>query len=155
MLTMSERRIYVACLAAYNNGILHGEWIDADQSAEELQEAVSAMLSRSPIAGAEEFAIHDYEGIPGLGEYTPLAEVAEMAAFLSEHGEAGEAALKWHCGRLEDAIDAMENGGYQGRYDSDEDFVQQMFEDCGVIPADARDVMMDYYEQDGHYFHSR
>jgi antirestriction protein len=25
---MSDRRIYVACLAAYNNGILHGTWID-------------------------------------------------------------------------------------------------------------------------------
>lgn len=24
-------RIYVACLAAYNNGSLHGRWIDADQ----------------------------------------------------------------------------------------------------------------------------
>ncbi len=24
-------RIYVACLAAYNNGILHGAWIDATQ----------------------------------------------------------------------------------------------------------------------------
>jgi Antirestriction protein (ArdA) len=24
-----EYRIYVACLAAYNNGYLHGKWIDA------------------------------------------------------------------------------------------------------------------------------
>ena len=26
----TKPRIYVACLAAYNNGILHGVWIDAD-----------------------------------------------------------------------------------------------------------------------------
>ena len=24
-----QPRIYAACLAAYNNGILHGEWIEA------------------------------------------------------------------------------------------------------------------------------
>ena len=29
-------RIYVACLAAYNGGTLHGEWIDADQSADDI-----------------------------------------------------------------------------------------------------------------------
>ena len=29
--TNTEPRIYVACLAAYNNGILHGAWIDAAQ----------------------------------------------------------------------------------------------------------------------------
>ena len=28
----SNPRIYVACLAAYNNGYLHGAWIDADQA---------------------------------------------------------------------------------------------------------------------------
>jgi len=30
-------RIYVACLAAYNAGKLHGEWIDADQDAEAIR----------------------------------------------------------------------------------------------------------------------
>ncbi|WP_447531297.1 antirestriction protein ArdA, partial [Legionella pneumophila] len=28
---MDTPQIYVACLAAYNNGIVHGEWIDATQ----------------------------------------------------------------------------------------------------------------------------
>jgi Antirestriction protein (ArdA) len=28
---ITEPRIYVACLAAYNNGYLHGAWIDAIQ----------------------------------------------------------------------------------------------------------------------------
>ena len=30
--------IYVACLAAYNNGCLHGAWIDAAQEPEEIEE---------------------------------------------------------------------------------------------------------------------
>lgn len=36
MTTSSDIRIYVACLAAYNNGILHGAWIDADQDVDDM-----------------------------------------------------------------------------------------------------------------------
>lgn len=53
---------------------------------------------------------------------------------------------------------------YNGKHGSDEDFAQQLCEDCGDIPKDlpvyiyidwertAHDVMMDYTEQDGYYF---
>ena len=52
---------------------------------------------------------------------------------------------------------------YQGEYENDEDFVQQLLEDIGDIPKlphyvyvdwerTARDVMMDYCESNGHYF---
>jgi antirestriction protein len=59
----------VASLSDYNAGILHGEWIDADQTADELHTAVRELLERSPSdLGAEEFAIHDYEG---FGHYQP------------------------------------------------------------------------------------
>ncbi|MCG8594183.1 MAG: antirestriction protein ArdA, partial [Kiloniellales bacterium] len=37
-------RIYVACLAAYNAGHLHGCWIDAIQDAEDIQDDINAML---------------------------------------------------------------------------------------------------------------
>ena len=30
--TTEQPRIYVACLAAYNNGILHGAWIEATEA---------------------------------------------------------------------------------------------------------------------------
>ena len=43
-------RIYVACLASYNAGILHGEWIEATADADELKARVQAMLDRSPEA---------------------------------------------------------------------------------------------------------
>ena len=58
-------RIYVACLASYNAGILHGEWIDATD-ADTIREAIQEMLKRSPTPGAEEWAIHDYEGFGPL-----------------------------------------------------------------------------------------
>ena len=102
-------RIYVACLAAYNAGTLHGERIDANQGVEELQGAIQAMLARSPAPGAEEWAIHDHEGFCGadVAEHGSLASVAELAAFIEEHGQLG-AALVSHFGEIADAKRAFE-----------------------------------------------
>jgi antirestriction protein len=41
-------RIYAACLASYNNGCLHGAWIDADQDVESIRAEIDAMLRASP-----------------------------------------------------------------------------------------------------------
>ena len=38
-------RIYVACLAAYNSGQLHGAWIDADQSADAIHDEIRAICA--------------------------------------------------------------------------------------------------------------
>lgn len=42
-------RIYVACLAAYNSGYLHGSWIDANQDPWGIWEETKAMLAASPV----------------------------------------------------------------------------------------------------------
>jgi len=62
----SNPRIYVACLAAYNKGYLHGVWIDADQDADQIRGEIAAMLACSPVEDAEEYAIHDYEGFESV-----------------------------------------------------------------------------------------
>lgn len=41
-------RIYVACLASYNNGVLHGRWIDADSDVDAMGAEVAAILRASP-----------------------------------------------------------------------------------------------------------
>jgi antirestriction protein len=46
-------RIYVADLGAYNNGILHGCWIDADQDADDIGTEITAMLRDSPCPNVE------------------------------------------------------------------------------------------------------
>jgi antirestriction protein len=83
-------RIYVACLASYNAGTLHGRWIDAAQDPESIAAEVSEMLSQSAEPGAEEWAIHDYEGFGSypIGEYESLRTVAEIAAGIEEYGPA-------------------------------------------------------------------
>jgi len=50
-----EPKIYVACLAAYNNGFMHGEWIDARKDADALYCDVKKILTTSPIPNADEW----------------------------------------------------------------------------------------------------
>lgn len=45
---MNTPRVYAACLSSYNNGVLHGRWIDADQGAEGIMDDIRAMLKASP-----------------------------------------------------------------------------------------------------------
>jgi len=98
-------RIYVACLAAYNEGHLHGAWIDVSDE-DTIWQAVQAMLFASPIEeDAEEWAIHDYEGFKGaeVGEYYSFANVVELADYIRERGELGAQVLNYYGGNIEDA----------------------------------------------------
>lgn len=134
----AEIRIYVACLAAYNNGILHGAWIDACQDEAAIREEINAMLKASPIPGAEEFAIHDYEGFEGarIEEYQGIESVAEIAAFIGDHRALGGKLLEYF-GDLEDARTAFEED-YRGEYSSLADFAQELTEETTEIPENLQ-----------------
>lgn len=124
-------RIYVACLAAYNNGRLHGRWIEAT-SPDEIRAEVRAMLAASPEPDAEEWAIHDYEGFEGasLSEYASFETVCDLAEFLTEHG-ALAARIYQHCGNdLEQARAAFED--YAGAYRSAADFAEELHTELGT-----------------------
>src|SRR5436305_12663954 len=79
-------RVYVASLADYNAGRLHGAWLDGNQEPGELKRQIAAMLARSPEPGAEEWAIHDYDGFGAarLDEYESLETIARLAAGIAE-----------------------------------------------------------------------
>jgi len=139
---MSTIRIYVACLAAYNNGHLYGRWIDTAQGEAHIIEQTRAMLKASPIEMAEEWAIHDYEGFEGtsLSEYASFKTVAAMAEFIEEHGTLGGKLLAHFNGHLGDAKTALEN--YYGQYDSLEDYAQTLTEETGTqIPEHLKNYI--------------
>jgi len=128
-------RIYVACLAAYNDGILHGAWIDADQDADTIRDEIAAMLARSPIRGAEEYAIHDYEGFENVTvhEYASIEKVARMAAFIGEHGALGAGLLDEFNGDMDQAETAMRDD-YHGQFASLADYVEELIRESITIP---------------------
>lgn len=130
-----EIRIYVACLAAYNNGILHGAWISAEQDAHDIWGSVSDMLAGSPIENAEEYAIHDYEGFEGvsIAEYQGFGSVAAIAAFIAEHGALGGKLIEYY-GDLDEAKTAI-NDQYAGEYESLADFARELTEETGSVPG--------------------
>ncbi|OLF71420.1 antirestriction protein [Maricaulis sp. W15] len=140
----SEIRIYVACLAAYNNGWLHGWWIDATQELEAIQLEVADMLEASPISDSEEWAIHDYEGFEGapISEYQGIESVANMAAFIAEYGALGGKLIEHYGGDMDDARTAIEER-YFGEYARLADFAEESIENAHDIP-DALRPYIDY-----------
>ena len=136
----AQPRIYVASLADYNEGRLHGAWIDADQDEDELDRAIKEMLARSPSPAAEEWAIHDYEefGLLRLDEFESLATVAKIAKGIAEHGPAF-AAWAAHIGTDSEALDEFEDA-YMGEWDSAVAFAEEMLDDMGHIEEIMRGV---------------
>jgi antirestriction protein len=123
----NDIRIYVADLAAYNNGKLHGVWINATDDLDDIWNQVNQMLVESPEGFAEEYAIHDYEGFDGyaLSEYEGLETVHKIACFIEEYPDFG--------GDLEEAQTAAEEN-YCGCYKSLADFAEELTEDTSQIP---------------------
>ncbi len=134
---MSEEvRVYVADLAAYNNGFLHGVWIDATLDPDEMQEQVNEMLKATPLdEEAEEFAIHDYEGFGAyqVSEYEGLESVHEVACFLEEFGEVAGDVLSHFGDNLEDARKALEEN-YSGCYSSLADYAEELTTETSEVP---------------------
>ena len=142
---MSEEiRIYVADLAAYNNGKLHGVWINATDDLDTIRKQVKKMLAESPEGFAEEYAIHDHEGFGSyvLGEYAGLETAHEIACFIEEYPGFGSELLDHFSGDLEEARTAAEEN-YCGCYPSLADFAQELTEETRQIP-DSLAYYIDY-----------
>ena len=134
---MSEEiRIYVADLAAYNNGVLHGVWIDATEELAVIWEQINAMLKVSPVEEeAEEYAIHDYEGFGShsVGEYSGIEELHEIACFIDEYPEIGSDVLANFGDDLEQARKSLEEN-YCGCHKSIADYAQDLTESTSEVP---------------------
>ena len=129
-----EPKIYVACLAAYNNGYLHGKWIDLTQELEDVWSEIHAMLKASPISDAEEWAVHDYEGFEtfNLSEYVGIEQAHQYAEFIYDHGRIAGMLLSHFSGNLDEAERAMEN--HAGEYRTLGEFAEEFTEQSIDIP---------------------
>jgi len=141
---MSEFKIYVADLAAYNSAILHGVWINALDDIEDIQEQVATMLKNSPIESAEEYAIHDYEGFNGysLSECEGLEAAHTIACYLSQHENYG-ADLLCYAGDIESA-QRFYDDGFQGEYSDLEDYARNFTEETSTDIPEHLTNYIDY-----------
>lgn len=144
-------QIYVACLASYVSGHLHGRFIDATQDAENIHDEIQQMLSTSPIATddepCEEWAIHDYENFCSirLDEYENIEHVSALAQTLQEHGEAFAKYFE-HIGfdSVEEALTSFEDN-YCGCFESIEDYARDYYEQTGELEIIEKAGLNSYY----------
>jgi antirestriction protein len=130
----TDLKIYVADLTAYNNGKLHGVWIDV--LSDDIQEQINDMLTLSPEKFAEEYAIHDYEGFGdvSLSEYQNIESVREIALFLYEYDQFGAGLLNYWDDNINKAKKAAEEK-YQGCYESLANYAKTVIEDISELPS--------------------
>jgi len=107
---------------------------------------------------AEEFAIHDSEGID-VEEYTSLETVSELAEQISDHGDAYTAYIEL-VGSDYATPDGF-NDQYMGEADSEEAFAEQYADDCGMETGNyfnwdqfTYELFMDYSFINGFIFSS-
>jgi antirestriction protein len=128
-------RIYVTCLAAYNNGYYHGTWIDATQSVEAINEEIQAMLKKSPLPHAEEWAIHDHNDFGNhLSEYENLETVTQIASFIVAQGKLGMALLDHANHDVSVAERLLEECCCEGKHENERKFAYQLLANCYEIP---------------------
>ncbi|MEL6692765.1 MAG: antirestriction protein ArdA [Pseudomonadota bacterium] len=142
--TGNRPRIYLACVASYNSGRLYGTWVEADQGEEHFWAALRAMIAGSPEPGAEEWAIHSYEGFEGaeLSESASFEHVCALAEFIAEHGELG-AKVYEYCGNdLDDARATFER--YAGAYSSAAAFAEELHDDLGTQIPEGLQYYIDW-----------
>ncbi len=129
-------RIYVACLASYNAGILHGRWIDCDQGEDYIEEETAAMLKESTQQFAEEWAIHDHQFMGPITESTDFATCAEIGYAVSTASDSA-AFLVWLDYQNIQDIGAVTGDHlimdfdeqYHGLHDSPKDFAYDLYID--------------------------
>lgn len=141
----ADPQIWVASLADYNDGTLHGAWLDAAQEVEAIQADIQAMLAASPLAAetgqmAEEWGIFDLEGFGAfrLAEYENLEVVSRIACGIAEHGLAYAAFAEVMDGDP-DALAGFADS-YLGHHDSLQAYAEQFAEDVGYYEALERVV---------------
>lgn len=126
-------RIWVGSLADYNNGDLHGEWLDAAREPEDIHEDIQAMLARGPAArrgeAPEEWGIFDYDefGSLQIGEYERIEDVSRLAKAVAKHGPAFAAwaeATSRDQATSEDFVEA-----FHGRFDSPAAYAEELVAD--------------------------
>ena len=142
--TADTPRIYLACLAAYNNGRLHGAWVAANQGTDHIWQELRKMLRASPEPDAEEWAIHDFDGFKSayISEYASFETVCDLADFLAERGELGAQVYSMFSEDLDQAKDAFEN--YAGEHTNPSEFAEQFHEEIGSDIPDPFKYYIDW-----------
>jgi antirestriction protein len=137
-----QPRIYVACLAAYNNGQLHGQWIDVED-ADQVRADIAAMLSCSPQPDAEEWAIHDHSDLGNwVSEYANIDQLCQRAEFISNTGDIALELLDYCGGDVDHAQSLAES--YAGSADTFAEWVEDFYRETNPPIPESLEYYIDW-----------
>ena len=141
----SEPSIYIACLSSYNSGHLHGAWIVPDTNKDKLEDQINEVLKASPMPNAEEWAIHDYDSFPNLGEYPDLDKIIEVQEAINDHDidKVNGFLELWSIEDLDHIDDA-----FYGEYESFKDFAQNYADETIEGLSDNNSTLSNYFDYD-------
>lgn len=156
--------LWIGCLAAYNQGHLHGRWFyPADYSnGEEFGKEVQAfVIGKSPAMGAEEMHVCDHEG---WGTYKPdeywldWAMIVDLAEYIENESNAlALLAYFEHISNEEPTPEAIREGEdrYRGQWDDVDDYYREMADldiDChlGGVEESAREFFKNHFDYDSY-----
>lgn len=132
---LASPAVWIGSLHAYNRGSLIGEWTDA-ADLDHLEAVARRVVQKG---GGEEFALMDFEGFGKMiGEYTPLARVAQIAEAIEEHGDA---LILYATGSgfgeeddVEEFVERFESAHAGGGYESLKDYAEEHFHELQDVP---------------------
>ena len=138
--TANRPRVWIGALSDYNNGSLHGEWMNADVEEAELIAQIHAMLAHAEEQPAEEWMIFDFEhfGAYRVGEYEDLDTLTRVARGITAHGL--PFALLAEVQDADPDVLAHFDELFLGAYDSREAWAQTIVDDFDVQRLIDRDL---------------
>ncbi|TWP31591.1 antirestriction protein ArdA [Apibacter muscae] len=168
-----ETKIYVGTYKKYNEGSLFGQWLNISDY-NDFEELIQAMRKLHQDEEDPEFMFQDYEcstiieNMGLIGESYISSEIYEVleaieASYYRE--EVIEAYVD--CYGTEDNIHNLirkVEESYTGKYNTDQEFVEELLEQTGDIPENlpsyihidwestTRNIMYDYSTSNNHYF---
>jgi antirestriction protein len=146
-------RVWVGCVACYNDGHLTGDWFTAIDCPRDLAEFDAAIKTHNlpeshttPCLDGphEELWVMDFEGFGGLltGECSP-AEAQRLAELIEPMGsDFIQALAAYVADERPDVIDESTVESFEdafcGMFDSGADYAQDLAEETGALPAEVR-----------------
>lgn len=169
----ADMSVYVGTYRKYNEGSLFGKWLNfSDYS--DYDELLTAMKNLHADEDDPEFMYQDYEisllfeNLGLVSEYHISREIYEVWNKIQNSDYDAEIVEAFmNCvgsfDSIEEILEKVEET-YNGKYDSDEDFAENLLMETDCIPKNlpsyvyidwektARDIMMDYSTSNGYYF---
>lgn len=158
-MNIASPSIYVACLAAYNNGWLHGKWIDCTASYHDVCGEIQSMLRDSPVTKefgeiGGEWTIHDSQNwghfqVEESADIEELCEVADVLKNGRDHydSELIVAIMNDFKYSVDKSVSYLENF-YIGEYNSAQDYADKVLGESGAF--DRIPWLRGYFDYEGY-----